>query len=121
MEAAYAGLIGAMVRRAGLMVIIALAISGTAMWGLARLPTAFIPIDDQGYLIVAVQLPDGASLNRTTASLQQVNQLVKDIPGVDHVIAISGISPLDNSADLANAGVGYVMFKPFDERVKAGG
>ncbi|MCW5733711.1 MAG: multidrug efflux RND transporter permease subunit [Enhydrobacter sp.] len=121
MEAAYAGLIGAMVRRSGLMVIVGLCVSGVAMWGLARLPTAFIPIDDQGYLIAAVQLPEGASLNRTTASLQQIHERVKDIPGVQHVIAISGISPLDNSADLANAGVAYIMLKPFDVRVKAEG
>ena len=121
MEAAYAGLIGAMVRRSSLMVIVGLCVSGVAMWGLARLPTAFIPIDDQGYLIAAVQLPEGASLNRTTASLQQIHERVKDIPGVEHVIAISGISPLDNSADLANAGVAYIMLKPFDARVKAEG
>jgi len=121
MEAAYAALIGSMVRRSGLMVIVGLCISGVAMWGLARLPTAFIPIDDQGYLIAAVQLPEGASLNRTTASLQQIHERVKDIPGVEHVIAISGISPLDNSADLANAGVAYIMLKPFDARVKAEG
>jgi HAE1 family hydrophobic/amphiphilic exporter-1 len=121
MEAGYAALIGAMVRRSGLMVMVGLALSGAAMWGIARLPSAFIPIDDQGYLIVAVQLPEGASLNRTTSSLQQVDRLVRDIPGVQNVIAISGISPLDNSADLANAGVAYVMLKPFDARVKAEG
>jgi HAE1 family hydrophobic/amphiphilic exporter-1 len=121
MERGYAAFIGGMVRRAGLMVVLGLGLSGVAMWGIARLPTAFIPIDDQGYLIAAIQLPEGASLGRTTNSLQQVHDLVKDIPGVAHVIAISGISPLDNSADLANAGVGYVMLKPFGERVKAEG
>src|SRR5262249_52581300 len=76
MEDGYAGFIGWMVRRAGLMVVLGLALSGVAMWGIARLPTAFIPIDDQGYLIAAVQLPEGASLNRTTNSLQQVHDLV---------------------------------------------
>ena len=121
MEAAYARLIGWMVRRSGLMVIAGLMLSGIAVYGIARLPTAFIPIDDQGYLIVALQLPDGASLNRTAASLQEVHDKVKDIPGVQNVIAISGISPLDNSADLANAGVGYVMLKPFSERDNAKG
>jgi HAE1 family hydrophobic/amphiphilic exporter-1 len=121
MEAAYTRLIGWMVRRAGVMVLAGLALSAAAVYGIARLPTAFIPIDDQGYLIVSLQLPDGASLNRTTASLQEVHQKVKDIPGVQNVIAISGISPLDNSADLANAGVGYIMLKPFSERDGAKG
>jgi len=121
MEAAYTRLIGWMVRRAGAMVLAGLALSAVAVYGIARLPTAFIPIDDQGYLIVSLQLPDGASLNRTAASLQEVHQKVKDIPGVQNVIAISGISPLDNSADLANAGVGYIMLKPFSERDGAKG
>jgi HAE1 family hydrophobic/amphiphilic exporter-1 len=121
MEAAYTRLIGAMVRHAGAMVLVGLALSAGAVYGIARLPTAFIPIDDQGYLIVALQLPDGASLNRTAASLQEVHEKVKDIPGVQNVIAISGISPLDNSADLANAGVAYVMLKPFSERDSAKG
>ena len=121
MEAAYTRLIGWMVRHAGAMVLAGLALSAAAVYGISRLPTAFIPIDDQGYLIVSVQLPDGASLNRTAASLQEVHQKVKDIPGVQNVIAISGISPLDNSADLANAGVAYVMLKPFSERDSAKG
>jgi HAE1 family hydrophobic/amphiphilic exporter-1 len=121
MEAGYTRFIGFTVRNAVYMVVLGLALAGLAAWGIARLPTAFIPIDDQGYLIAAVSLPDGASLNRTTASLQQVHEKVKDIPGVQNVIAISGISPLDNSADLANAGVAYIMLKPFAERVKADG
>jgi HAE1 family hydrophobic/amphiphilic exporter-1 len=55
MEKAYATLIGGMVRRSGLMVVIALAVAGAALRGIARLPTAFIPIDDQGYAMIAVQ------------------------------------------------------------------
>ena len=70
MERGYASFIGRMVRRSGMMVVIALLLAGVGIWGLARLPTAFIPIDDQGYLMLAVQLPEGASLGRTTASLE---------------------------------------------------
>jgi hydrophobic/amphiphilic exporter-1 (mainly G- bacteria), HAE1 family len=119
MENGYVAVIERMVRRSGLMVIIALVIAGVGFWGLARLPTAFIPIDDQGYVMVAVQLPDGASLGRTTAALEQVNKIAQQIPGVEQVIAISGMSILDNSADLANAGASWVMLKPFSERLKA--
>ena len=119
MERGYTALIARMVRRAGLMVAVALVIAGLAFWGLARLPTAFIPIDDQGYVMVALALPDGASLGRTTASLEQVNQIAQRVPGVDRVIAIAGMSVLDNSADLANAGTAWVMLKPFDVRLKA--
>jgi hydrophobic/amphiphilic exporter-1 (mainly G- bacteria), HAE1 family len=120
-ENLYAALIGRMVRRSGVMVVIALLVAAVGFWGLARLPTAFIPIDDQGYVIAAVQLPDGASLGRTAASLEQVNKIASAIPGVEQVIAISGMSVLDNSADLANAGTCWVMLKPFDVRLKAKG
>jgi HAE1 family hydrophobic/amphiphilic exporter-1 len=121
MERGYAAFIGRMVRHSGLMVIIALLLAGVGIWGLGRLPTAFIPIDDQGYVMLAVQLPEGASLGRTTASLQEARKRAQDIPGVQEVIALSGTSVLDNSADLANAGTAWVMLKPFDERLKAGG
>ena len=119
MENAYTALIGRMVRRSGLMVAIALVVAGFGFWGLARLPTAFIPIDDQGYVMVAMQLPDGASLGRTAAALEEVNRRALQVPGVQQVIAISGMSILDNSADLANAGASWVMLKPFSERLKA--
>ncbi|MCW2282748.1 HAE1 family hydrophobic/amphiphilic exporter-1 [Rhodoblastus acidophilus] len=119
MERRYAGLIGRMVKRSKLMVVIALIVSGLGFWGLARLPTAFIPIDDQGYLLVATQLPEGAAIGRTKASLKAVTEAAQKIPGVDEVIAIAGMSLLDNSADMFNAGAAWVMLKPFDERLKA--
>jgi HAE1 family hydrophobic/amphiphilic exporter-1 len=120
MERGYAAFIGRMVRYSGVMVVIALLVAGAGIWGLARLPTAFIPIDDQGYLIMALQLPEGASLGRATAALEQAAKAAREIPGVQQTIALSGVSVLDNSADLANAGTGWVMLKPFDVRLKAG-
>jgi HAE1 family hydrophobic/amphiphilic exporter-1 len=119
MERGYVTFIGKMVRHSGLMVILALCLSGAGFYGLARLPTAFIPIDDQGYLIAAIQLPEGAALGRTAESLQNVRKAAMDIPGVQDVIALSGMSVLDNSADLANAGTAWVMLKPFSDRLKA--
>jgi HAE1 family hydrophobic/amphiphilic exporter-1 len=65
-----------------------------------------------------VQLPDGASLGRTQKSLEEVNRIARDVPGVERVITIAGISPLDNSASLANAGVAYIMLKDWSERGK---
>jgi hydrophobic/amphiphilic exporter-1 (mainly G- bacteria), HAE1 family len=120
-ENAYTGLIGRMVRRSGLMVLIGLAWGVLAVWGIARLPTAFIPNEDQGYLIIAAQLPDGAALGRTTAALDQATKIALATPGVDSVIEISGTSVLDNMADLANAGVSFVTLKPWDQRSKAKG
>ena len=67
--------------------------------GMARLPTAFIPNDDQGYVMIAVQLPDGASLGRTTDALKEATKIALAVPGVDQVIAISGMSAAGQQRD----------------------
>jgi HAE1 family hydrophobic/amphiphilic exporter-1 len=115
-ERAYAGLIGRMATHAGLMTLIAFAIMAAAFYGLAHVPTGFLPIEDQGYVLVSVQLPDGAALDRTKKALDQVAQIAGKDPSVAQVIAISGISVLDNSAPLANAGVAYVVLKDWSAR-----
>jgi HAE1 family hydrophobic/amphiphilic exporter-1 len=116
LENRYAKLIGAMLRHSGVMVLIAMAIIGAAVYGMSRVATGFLPIEDQGYLLAAVQLPDGAALGRTQKSLEQVERIANAIPGVERVITIAGISPLDNSSSLANAGVAYVMLKDWSLR-----
>ena len=110
-----------MVRRSGLMVALALVLVGVAIWGLTRVPTAFLPDEDQGYLIVAAQLPDGASKERTDRVLEQIQGIASKIPGVEHVVTVSGISILDNRASLANAGVAFVVLKDWDVRLKEQG
>jgi hydrophobic/amphiphilic exporter-1 (mainly G- bacteria), HAE1 family len=120
-ENGYARLIGAMARRSVAMVIAALAVAGLGVWGIARLPTAFIPIEDQGYVMVAAQLPDGAAAERTQRVLEEVTNIALKVPGVDQVIAISGISVLDNNASLANAGVAYVVLKDWSLRQPGSG
>jgi HAE1 family hydrophobic/amphiphilic exporter-1 len=116
MERDYAGLVHHMAVHAGLMTVIAFAIIAVAFWGLARIPTGFLPIEDQGYVLVSVQLPDGAALARTKQALDQVSAIAGKDEAVAQVIAISGISVLDNSAPLANGGVAYVVLKDWSER-----
>jgi hydrophobic/amphiphilic exporter-1 (mainly G- bacteria), HAE1 family len=120
-EHGYAGMIGHMVKAAGLVVLIGVALALVAFWGIARLPTAFIPNEDQGYLMVAAQLPEGAALGRTTAAMDFATRVAQATPGVENVIAISGLSALDNFADLNNAGVAFVVLKPWDQRSKRDG
>ncbi|MDI1287087.1 MAG: efflux RND transporter permease subunit [Reyranella sp.] len=121
LEDAYAGVIGAMVRRSGLMVCLALVLAVIGGWGVARLPTAFIPNEDQGYLMIGVQLPDGASLERTGATLDQVSKIAMAMPGVENVVALGGMSVLDSNSALANAAVSYVILKDWNVRLKAEG
>ncbi len=112
----YAGLIGRMVHHSHAMVLIAFALIGVAGYGITRVPTSFLPIEDQGYFLVAVQLPDGANMNRTKVVMEEVSERVRKVPGVQTALAISGISVMDNSSTLANAGVIYVTLTPWDER-----
>jgi hydrophobic/amphiphilic exporter-1 (mainly G- bacteria), HAE1 family len=120
-ERNYTGLIGRMVRVSGLTVLIGVGLAAVGIWGIARLPTAFIPNEDQGYLMIGALLPDAATLGRTTVALDRATTLALDTPGVEQTIAISGLSVLDNFADLANAGVVFVMLKPWGQRSKAKG
>ena len=108
-----------MTRRSLAMVILALILMGGGIYGLARLPTGFLPLEDQGYFLVSVQLPDSASLGRTKAVMEKVQSAVSAVPGVQNVVCISGISALDNSASLFSAGVAYVVLKDWSERTSA--
>jgi HAE1 family hydrophobic/amphiphilic exporter-1 len=120
-ESGYARLISSMVHRSGIAVLVALLLIGVAVWGLTRLPTAFLPVEDQGYVLISTQLPDGASKERTDAVMDQVSQIAEKTPGVEQVLIISGISILDNSASLPNAGVAYVVLKDWGVRGKEKG
>jgi HAE1 family hydrophobic/amphiphilic exporter-1 len=120
-ERGYASLMGRIINHAGAAVVVALCIVGVALFGFTRLPTGFLPIEDQGYMIAAVQLPDGASLERTQSALVKVDEAVRKVPGVDKVITIAGVSPIDSNASLASAGVAYIILKDWSVRGKAEG
>ena len=117
-ESAYVALMKRMVRRSSWLVLVALILVGVAGWGLTRIPTGFLPTEDQGYLLVAVQVPDGASLERTERILDAVARVGRDVRGVDKAIAIGtgGPSPLDGDVSLANAGIVYLMLKDWESR-----
>ena len=115
-ERGYLRLIGGLANHAATSVVVALILIAIGFYGLSRVPTGFLPIEDQGYLIAAVQLPDGASLERTQKVLDKVGDIVGKSPGVSQVITIAGISALDNNASLANAGVAYIILKDWSAR-----
>lgn len=116
LERGYAAVITRMVAHSGVSVAVALILITIGGYGLSRVPTGFIPIEDQGYLLVAVQLPDGAALDRTQKVLERASDLAGKTPGVAQVITIAGISALDGSSSLANAGVAYLILKEWSER-----
>lgn len=121
LETAYVRFIDKLVHKSKSACVLGLILIGLAIYGLTLIPTAFIPIEDQGYMIISVTLPDGASLERTGTVLEQLREKVSKVGGVANVISIGGVSLLDNNAGLSNSGILYVMFKDWSVRGSAQG
>jgi multidrug efflux pump subunit AcrB len=84
-------------------------------WQFARAPTGFIPQQDKGYIILNVQLPDAAAVERTERLLQRIERVALDTPGVEHTLSVAGRS-LILDANAPNLGSMYVILKEFDQR-----
>jgi HAE1 family hydrophobic/amphiphilic exporter-1 len=86
--------------------------------GIMYVPTGFLPLEDDGLILVNAQLPDGASLNRTKAIIEKVTEILKNTKGVANVNLFGGWSIIDGNA--GNFGGGFVSLEPWDERLKTG-
>ncbi len=115
-EDLYAAPVRPLVDFAALTSAAGLILVGVAFCGLAQTPTGFLPSEDQGYFIISLNLPDAASAQRTDAAVAQAEKLTRQVDGVETVIGVSGISPLDNNATLYNVGMLYVVLKDWSER-----
>jgi hydrophobe/amphiphile efflux-1 (HAE1) family protein len=112
---AYAGSVRVMVRlRWTIMGLFVAALAATYLLS-QRIPSTFLPVEDQGYFFVVIQLPDGASLERTDAVAKQVREILQRTPGVDIVGSISGLNFLTSAAQ-SNSAVEFAILKPWDER-----
>jgi hydrophobe/amphiphile efflux-1 (HAE1) family protein len=83
-------------------------------------PTAFIQTEDKGYFAMSIELPDGASLQRTRAVVQQVEQFLLQQPTTGHVLSLVGLSLIQGASQTSSATM-FVNLKPWDERSGAGG
>ncbi len=116
LEAWYERLIHRLVTYSGVMTLLGCLLAGLSCWGLTQIPTAFLPNEDQGYLMISQQLPDAASLGRTKEVMERIAQKISKLQVVDSMFVIGGVSPLDNNAALANSGISYVVLKPWGHR-----
>ncbi len=114
---------GQMVRRLLRLSTVALLVYcgliGLTYLGFTSVPVGFIPAQDQGYLIVNVQLPDAASLERTDSVIRRANDIILQSPGVEGTVGFAGFSAATRSNN-SNAGAIFVPLKPFDERARHG-
>ena len=96
--------------------MLALALIGVlAVFLGSTLPGGFIPTEDQGYMFLALQLPDGASAQRTDAAQQRITAALLKTPGVESVIAVTNFSLL-TQVQSTNAGFFFVALKPWEVR-----
>jgi HAE1 family hydrophobic/amphiphilic exporter-1 len=115
MEDAYIRLVGWMVHRLGLMIAVFFAVILVTAWRFAVYPTGFLPTEDQGYAMVVVRLPMGASQPRVRETVTKVTDILKKAPGILASVTIGGFSILD-AANLPNTFTTFTPFKSWQER-----
>src|SRR4029077_7894291 len=111
----YVRLVRPLARRALITGALVLAFALGTGWLAKIVPTGFLPEEDQGAFFAEVQLPDAASLNRTSQVVDQVEKIIRDRPWTQSVLSVAGYSLIDGLA-LPNKAIVIVGLKPFDER-----
>jgi multidrug efflux pump len=131
----YSWTVGKLLRVSLLVLVVYGGLLFATYWGMTHAPTGFIPMQDQGYLLVNVQLPDSASVQRTSEVMRKIERIMlgddtgkfkgpparpgekkyEGIPGIGHAVSISGQSFLLN-ANGSNFGSCFAVLDPFDER-----
>lgn len=114
-ENLYTRSIGKMLKHAKLSLLAYLAIAALAFWGFFSWPTSYIPQEDMGYFITSIQLPSGASLERTEKVVDDLSaRILKEVPQVKDVMSVAGMSFM--GGDGSNCGSFFVMLKPWKDR-----
>jgi HAE1 family hydrophobic/amphiphilic exporter-1 len=111
----YVSTSGWLVRKSGVAILIILALAAGALLLGRSLPGGFLPTEDQGYAFVNLQLPAGASLQRTSAASKDVETALHKVPGVQSVISVVGFSLLSQTQSTYNAFY-FVTLKDWDKR-----
>ena len=111
----YLGGVHLALRRSVAALLIFAILVGAGVLLFKRVPGAFVPSEDQGYLIASVTLPDGATLTRTAKASAKVQQLLAQNAGVEHVFVLNGIDVI-GGGNKTNAATVFVTLKPWDKR-----
>lgn len=114
-ESIYDRIVSTMLKHSGISLLTFVILSVIAFWGFIKWPTSYIPDEDMGYFITSVQLPTGASLERTEKVVAQLSAEIRQFPEVKDVMTISGFS-LMGSGSSSNSATVLVMLKPWKDR-----
>ncbi len=116
---AYGRLTMRLVRALGLVLLAYAGLIAASAWQFSRAPTGFVPEQDQAYLITVLQLPPGATLDRTRQVLQQVNAILLATPGITDTVPFAGLDAT-TFTDASNAATIFPVLAPFEDRAKRG-
>jgi multidrug efflux pump len=111
----YTRAVGKLLRVSVLVLVVYGGLLYLTVWSFGRMPTGFIPNQDQGFLFLVVQLPDSASLERTEEVMALADKIIRGTKGVGHAIRVSGMSFV-LGANGSHLGTMFVVLDPFDER-----
>jgi len=114
----YGRLTARLVRTIGLVLIVYVALLGLTTWRLLDTPSGFIPDQDQGFLIGVIQLPPGASLERTEAVMTRASEIIKGTDGVEGMVAFAGLDGSSFSFG-SNAATIFIRLDAFEDRKSA--
>ena len=115
----YGSAAGFVIGHSALMLLVYVALIGSAGWLLATTPQGFIPAQDRGYVIVSVQLPGAASLARTTEIVREIEKIALDTPGIVRVAVFAGLSGATRTQS-SNAAALFPVFDEPEVRLKKG-
>jgi HAE1 family hydrophobic/amphiphilic exporter-1 len=111
----YVRVCAALIRKAGLAMLLLAAFGAAAFFFAGRVPSSFLPDEDQGYLFVNLQLPSAASMERTDHVTRKIEDILVHTPGVESATTVVGFSLLSLTRSTFNAFI-WVKLKPWDER-----
>ncbi|MCB1749909.1 MAG: multidrug efflux RND transporter permease subunit [Gammaproteobacteria bacterium] len=109
----YLGRVAAAIRHTPRWMVMFLLLVGLAGWLFVHMPSSFVPEEDQGYALAIVQLPPGATMERTGKVLRELEHVINQSPLVDRVLDVAGFSFLGQGE---NVGLAFISLKDWDER-----
>jgi HAE1 family hydrophobic/amphiphilic exporter-1 len=113
----YVNVCSHLIHKAGRSMLFLVAVAVASGWLGTQLPGGFLPIEDQGYVFLNVQLPNASSLQRTDEVCRKIETILKNTPGVQYASTVVGFSLLSTVSTTYNAFF-FVTLKPWDERTK---
>lgn len=109
----YQSVVARLLRRTAVMMLVYLVVIGGVVWLYARMPASFLPEEDQGYFLTNIQLPTGATRERTSDVLREVEAYYLDQPEIESFITVAGFSFNGRGQ---NSALSFIRLKHWDER-----